>query len=739
MKKPFAIQLVLFSSIVVAAAIALTALVVLRNINAESRRVDTFSTITDKTYALRILATSLNEDSGEAATHQAQEILRSLNSTLQGLSSETPRETVLLAQLQKNQQEAGLLIDQWIAATGAPGGIEKQLRSMLVAQIWIKLQFISDDAQRLKHISQSRIVAAQSNTGTVIVALIIMLALTNGMIYWLSIRRVLQSQQALRQSEERLRAFLTHSATSGWLKDEHGRYVYLSPNRERLLRVRLDDCQGKTDFELFPREMVEESHRNDQVVLASDGATEVIERMTMPDGSDTWWLNNRFTFRDSSGRRYLGSLGVDITERKRAEQALREAQNRLESWNLELEQAVKLKTTELLQSQERLRALATELTLTEHRERTRLAADLHDHLQQLLVLGKLKIGHGKRLASLPPAGTEVMQEIDEVLTSALAYTRTLVSELSPTVLREHGLVAGLRWLSDYMKRHELTVIVRSTESEEVNIPEHQTLLVFQSVRELLMNVLKHAAVAEAEVILEQSRGALEIQVIDHGQGFNLTADGSITSGISSRFGLFSIEERMRALGGTFEIHSAPGAGTKASITLPLDRKREPSQMRGASKASIEPPTVLQRSPSTPREKVQIILVDDHAMVRQGLKAVLDSYTDVEVIGEAGDGEEALAGVHRLRPDVVIMDINMPKKNGIEATGEIKTHFPSIIVIGLSVNVSSDNEQAMLKAGASRLLTKEAAVEQLHHVIQEEVGRRLATSVLGTSGVIVPAS
>jgi CheY-like chemotaxis protein len=332
-----------------------------------------------------------------------------------------------------------------------------------------------------------------------------------------------------------------------------------------------------------------------------------------------------------------------------------------------------------------------------------------------------------------------MQQIDDVLTSALVYTRTLVSELSPTVLREHGLMAGLRWLSDYMKRHALTVSVRSTESDEVNVPEHQALLVFQSVRELLMNVLKHAAVAEAQVILTRSRGALDIQVIDHGQGFNRTADGSSTNGISSKFGLFSIEERMRALGGTFEIQSAPGAGTKASITLPLDRQSEPSHDALRVKASSEPATLFQRSPSTPRGKVKIILVDDHAMVRQGLKAVLESYPDVEVVGEAGDGAEALAGIHRLRPDVVIMDINMPKKNGIEATGEIKTHFPSIIVIGLSVNVSGDNEQAMLNAGASRLLTKDAAVEQLHHVIQEEVGRGQATSVLGTSGVIVPAS
>lgn len=739
MKKPFTIQLILFSSIVVAVAIALAAFGILRNINVESRRVDTFSAITEKTYALRILATSFNEDMDETDIHQTREILRSLQGTLQGLSGQTPRETVLLAQLQKNQYEAGLLIDQWFASERTPSGIEKQRRTMLASQIGIKLQFISDDAQRLKDISQSRIVAAQSNTSTIVVALIIMLALTNGLIYWLSIRKILQSQQVLRQSEDRLRAFLSHSATSAWLKDEHGRYVYLSPNREQLLRVRQEDWRGKTDFELFPQGIAEAFHRKDQAVLTSDDATEVIERMTMPDGSDTWWQNNKFSFRDSLGHQYVGSLGVDITERKQAEQALREAQTRLESWNLELEQAVKLKTSELLKSQERLRALSTELTLTEHRERTRLAVDLHDHLQQLLVLGKFKVGRGKRLSSLPPAGAEVMREIDDVLTSALMYTRTLVSELSPTVLREHGLVAGLRWLSDYMKRHELTVSVRSSESDALNVPEHEALLVFQSVRELLMNMLKHAGVAEAEVILEQSHGALHIQVIDHGQGFNRTAEDSSTSEISSKFGLFSIEERMRALGGTFEIHSAFGTGTRASITLPLDRKSEHTHDALGSNAPIEAPSMFQPSRSTPNGKVQILLADDHVMVRQGLKAVLESYTNVEIVGEAGDGQEALAGVHRLRPEVVIMDINMPKKNGIEATGEIKTHFPSIIVIGISVNVSGDNETAMLKAGASRLLTKEAAVEQLHHVIQEEVGRRQATSVLRTSGAIVPAS
>ena len=85
-------------------------------------------------------------------------------------------------------------------------------------------------------------------------------------------------------------------------------------------------------------------------------------------------------------------------------------------------------------------------------------------------------------------------------------------------------------------------------------------------------------------------------------------------------------------------------------------------------------------------KIRVLLVDDHAMVRQGLRTVLDSYADIEVVGEAWNGEEAVAGTDRLRPAVVVMDINMPKMNGIEATRLIKARHPDIIVIGLSVQV-----------------------------------------------------
>jgi DNA-binding NarL/FixJ family response regulator len=114
-------------------------------------------------------------------------------------------------------------------------------------------------------------------------------------------------------------------------------------------------------------------------------------------------------------------------------------------------------------------------------------------------------------------------------------------------------------------------------------------------------------------------------------------------------------------------------------------------------------------------------VDDHAMVRQGLRSVLDAYADIQVVGEARDGVEAVKSVEKLRPRVVVMDVNMPKMNGIEATIQIKTKWPEITVIGISVNVGDDNNDAMQRAGAVTLLTKEAAVEQLHDTIVQVVG------------------
>ncbi|MGZ8394611.1 MAG: sensor histidine kinase [Nitrospira sp.] len=258
-------------------------------------------------------------------------------------------------------------------------------------------------------------------------------------------------------------------------------------------------------------------------------------------------------------------------ERSTAQHDLCEELERMQRWNIELKQVLARRTAELRQSRGRLRALAGELSLAEQRERTRLANELHDHLQQILVLGKLTIGQGKRLSSGVPDCQIVLKKVDDILSDALTYSRTLVTELSPPVLHDHGLAAGLKWLGEYMKKkYDQTVTVVLRGDQDVKLPKDQGLLLFQSVRELLINSSKYAGTGEATVRMEQCNGYLQIEVRDEGAGFNLATlatVGAPSSGVSSKFGLLSIHERMQAIGGSFSIHSAPRQGTTGRLVL----------------------------------------------------------------------------------------------------------------------------------------------------------------------------
>ena len=123
---------------------------------------------------------------------------------------------------------------------------------------------------------------------------------------------------------------------------------------------------------------------------------------------------------------------------------------------------------------------------------------------------------------------------------------------------------------------------------------------------------------------------------------------------------------------------------------------------------------------TAAQKIRVLIVDDHAMVRQGLRAVLQSYPNIEVVGEAANGEEGVACVQKLQPAVIVMDIGMPNLDGIGATRLIKVQYPQIAVVGLSVNAPSVHVDAMLKAGAFEVLTKDKAVDELYSAIQRAI-------------------
>ena len=125
---------------------------------------------------------------------------------------------------------------------------------------------------------------------------------------------------------------------------------------------------------------------------------------------------------------------------------------------------------------------------------------------------------------------------------------------------------------------------------------------------------------------------------------------------------------------------------------------------------------VQAANSSTHSRIRVVVADDHAMVRQGLCGLLNQYSDILVVGEAANGEEAVALADRLQPDVILMDITMPKMDGIEATRQVTRSHPGVVVIGLSIHNAGQVEAAIKEAGARAFVNKDAAVEELYHTI-----------------------
>ncbi len=363
---------------------------------------------------------------------------------------------------------------------------------------------------------------------------------------------------------------------------------------------------------------------------------------------------------------------------------------------------------------DRLRAMASEMTLAEQRERRRLAADVHDYLAQLLVASKMK---GKLLSELvrSPRGEAILNEMRELIDEALQYTRTLIGKISPTILYEAGLGAAVDWLADQMHRYGVLVEV-CRKGTLPRLAEDQAVLVFATIRELLLNVACHAQTDRARVAIECSEHELNVAVEDSGIGFDHQP------GTGGSFGLFRIQARIEGLGGQFELRSRTGAGTVARFSVPIHPRVESTD---ADEPALPPFELTSEPPRS--DRIRVLLADDHALIREGLRGVVEMEGDFEVVGEAADGEEAVRLAAALDPDVVIMDINMPRLNGIEATRRISGAMPHVAIIGLSVHDDRGMVDSMMGAGAVAYLTKGGSPEDLCQAIRVAHSGRAAAS------------
>jgi PAS domain S-box-containing protein len=365
-----------------------------------------------------------------------------------------------------------------------------------------------------------------------------------------------RAAEALRESEERFRAFMNNSPAVEWMKDEQGRIVYLSETYEKRLGVRFEDWRGKTDFELWPPEVAREFRKNDLEVLRTGRTLEAVEESPAPDGGRCYWWIFKFPVRDASGRKFVGGIGVDITERRRMEDMLRRMNDRLE-------EEVQARTSELNHTIDRLQKLTLELAQAEDRERKRLAEFLHDDLQQMLAAVKFQVSILAGRIQGDEAVRENVKYVKQILKDAIEKSRNLSRELCPPVLYQGSLEDLCHCLASQMEsKHGLAVQLEIRGGVNSGSEPARSFL-YRAVQELLFNVVKHARVREAKLRLQRVRNELWLTVSDKGSGFD-TESLDQTGG----YGLMSIRERAELLGGRMKIKSIPGRGSIFFVAIP---------------------------------------------------------------------------------------------------------------------------------------------------------------------------
>jgi len=373
-------------------------------------------------------------------------------------------------------------------------------------------------------------------------AALMLLGLALGIAVYLTVRKLTDIRQraedALREREARYRAIVETSIDGFWVLDATGRILEVNDRylcrsgytREELLGLRLSDIDATNN-----RDQVEAS-------LATEGSRIFEASHRAKDGS-AWPLEvSTIYLPGESGRRY--SFLRDISERKRVEQ-------------------------ELKRNAETLAAVMAKLTMAEEQERRAIAMDLHDDLSQLLAAANI------RLRALPKEDgsadySQALRETAKLIEQAERSARSLSFQISPPLLFDLGLVPALEWLADELRKvYGLTAMV-SDDGEPKNLAATARAVLYRATRELLINVARHAKVEFADVDVRNDEGLLVISVTDYGVGFDKTLIENRAPGPG--FGLMSMRERLRLIGGTFDIDSHPGDGTVATLAVPLAAK-----------------------------------------------------------------------------------------------------------------------------------------------------------------------
>ena len=278
-----------------------------------------------------------------------------------------------------------------------------------------------------------------------------------------------------------------------------------------------------------------------------------------------------------------------------------------------------------------------------------------------------------------------------MLDQTVAATRRIAADLRPLMLDDLGLVPAVEWLTETFTERTGIPCELAVDDAELDLPGAQATAVFRIVQESLANVGKHARASRVKVAIERKGAELALSIRDDGVGFSPQAPRK--------------PELVRA-------------ARLARARVASGRRRHDHQRSGRGHARRSPAS---GGATEPGVMIRVVIADDHTIVREGLKQLLVAASDLEVVGEARDGHEALRIVRERDFDVLLLDLSMPGKGGMELIKQVKGEKPKLRILVLSMHAEHQYAVRAIKAGASGYLTKDSASHPAR--VRDPQGRR----------------
>ena len=358
-----------------------------------------------------------------------------------------------------------------------------------------------------------------------------------------------QAEEALEWLRRQNELILTSAGQGIYGLDRKGKTTFVNPAAARMIGWEIEELVGRPMHALLHHSKQDRTpYPAEQCPIYAafkDGAVRQVD-------NEVFWRKDGTSFpveytstpiRDERGE-LVGAVVTfkDITERKKADQ-------------------------QIIDYQGRLRALTLEVALAEERERRRIATGLHDDIGQILATAKLKLGE---LQQSEPSGegSRLLQEIRDLIDKTIRDSRSLTFELSSPILYTLGLEAALRHLGKQLERRDGIRCHFETDNQPKPLGNEASVVLYRTVRELVHNVEKHAHARQVKMAVARFGDQIHISVEDDGVGFDASRIGQSVMW-TGRFGLFSICEQLKQMGGRLEGESVPGQGTRIVVVAPL--------------------------------------------------------------------------------------------------------------------------------------------------------------------------